>query len=601
AVHKCSDEEEYERVTAEMFRRSPLLIAQEFLPTDFDWRITVLDGRVLFAARYFMARGHWQIRAAEQGGHERFGKVEAVKRDEAPRAVRDLAVRAASLIGSGLYGVDIKESPRGPVVIEINDNPNLDIGYDDAADGGIIYEDIIRYFLRRIEETPGAPRPAEDEPRAPPARSAGHQRNAEARRHFRPFEVAGLELEYAVVDRDLNVVSMVAPALRALAGRPTSDVDLGHVAFSNEIADHVFELKTPEPTRSLRDAEQRLVDGLQRFSTVLREQFGGRLLPTGMHPWLDPRKARLWTRSNTRIYGTYARLFDVQTHGWLNVQSTHLNLPMGRSDEAVAMMNAAALVIPYLPALAASSPMYEGELQDAVDNRLSWILKHQARIPESQGWIVPEYAVSLADYRRSVLGPMYQALDAMPEAGALRHEFFNARGAVFKFSRRALEVRVLDTQECVKLDVAVAVFVRSVLRGLTRAVRSSRQPLPPHALLVDDFRATIAAGSEARVWATHLVNGVDRDDEGKASVRDVLRSLLERARRDVRKDEADYLDLVEKMIASGTLSERIRAALLPAAEDEEAFTEAARHVYIELADCLDANEPWKGRGMGGGG
>src|SRR5690606_93729 len=122
AVHKCASETEYERVTAEMFRRSPLLIAQEFLPTDFDWRITVLDGRVLFAARYFMARGHWQIRAAQEG-HERFGKVAAVKRDEAPRAVRELAVRAASLIGAGLYGVDIKDTPRGPVVIEINDNP----------------------------------------------------------------------------------------------------------------------------------------------------------------------------------------------------------------------------------------------------------------------------------------------------------------------------------------------------------------------------------------------------------------------------------------------------------------------------------------------
>jgi carboxylate-amine ligase len=241
--------------------------------------------------------------------------------------------------------------------------------------------------------------------------------------------------------------------------------------------------------------------------------------------------------------------------------------------------------------------MYEGELQEAVDNRLAWILKHQARIPESQGWIVPEYAVSLTDYRRSVLGPMYEALDALPDAGALRHDFFNARGAVFKFSRRALEIRVLDTQECVKLDVAIAVFVRSLLRGLTRNVRSTRQPLPPHALLVDDFRATIARGSEARVWATHLGNSVDRDAEGKVAVRELLRVLLDRARAEARKDEAGYLDLVERMIATGTLSERIRAALLPAVADDESFTEAARHIYIELADCLEANEPWRGRGL----
>ena len=155
AVHRCASQEEYERITTDMLRRSPLLIAQEYLPTDYDWRITVLGGKILFAARYFMARGHWQIRA-EQEGHARFGRVEAVRREEAPEAIRALALRAAGLIGTGLYGVDIKDTARGPVVIEVNDNPNLDIGYDDAADGAAVYEDIIRYFLARIEEVPVA-------------------------------------------------------------------------------------------------------------------------------------------------------------------------------------------------------------------------------------------------------------------------------------------------------------------------------------------------------------------------------------------------------------------------------------------------------------
>lgn len=193
---------------------------------------------------------------------------------------------------------------------------------------------------------------------------------------------------------------------------------------------------------------------------------------------------------------------------------------------------------------------------------------------------------------------MFDALDELPDTGAVRHEFFNARGAVFKFSRRAMEVRILDTQECVKLDVAIAVFVRSVLKSVARSLGSGPRPLPAHAILVDDFRATVASGSDARVLAPHLDSDVARDDEGRASVRDVLRLLLERARREVRKDEADYLDLVERMIETGSLSERIRAALLPLVEDEEGFTEAARHLYIELADCLEANEPWRGRWPG---
>src|SRR5690606_14337250 len=110
AVHKVENEREYARIATEMFRRSPLLIAQQFLRTDYDWRVTLLDGQVLFTARYFMAEGHWQIRTENAEG-VRFGRVDAVPRDRAPRPVIELAKRAAALIGKGLYGVDIKDTP----------------------------------------------------------------------------------------------------------------------------------------------------------------------------------------------------------------------------------------------------------------------------------------------------------------------------------------------------------------------------------------------------------------------------------------------------------------------------------------------------------
>src|SRR5690606_33770542 len=111
--------------------------------------------------------------------------------------------------------------------------------------------EILEYFLGRIEERPPAPPPA------PAVRSA--------RRHYRPFSVAGLELEYAVVDAALDPISAVEPAFRRMAGRPTSDIDLGPIAFSNEIADHVFEIKTSDPVRSLARAEELLVDGVRHF------------------------------------------------------------------------------------------------------------------------------------------------------------------------------------------------------------------------------------------------------------------------------------------------------------------------------------------------
>jgi glutathione synthase/RimK-type ligase-like ATP-grasp enzyme/gamma-glutamyl:cysteine ligase YbdK (ATP-grasp superfamily) len=622
AVFKVTDRKEYERRASHLFRGSPLLIAQAFTPTDFDWRVTTLGGRPLFAARYFMARGHWQIQTSSARG-ARYGKVEAVARDEAPRDVVRLACRASELIGDGLYGVDIKQTPRGPLVIEVNDNPNIDIGYEDAADGDLIYQELVEHFLQQVKETQVAAAEQQSVQRrqtksistaatastAPalvrkaPVIDADFEalrkpigRAPKRARSYRRYEVCGLELEYVVVDRDLNVAPIVEPVLAQLAGRPCSDVSLGVIGLSNELFEHVLEIKTEQPLRSLVETERLLVEGVRRMAALLAERFDARLLPTGMHPWFNPRKARLWQRSNRQIYDTYARLFDVHTHGWANVQATHVNLPLGSDQDAVAMMNAAALLVPYLPAIAASTPMFDGELQPAVDNRLRFILEHQARIPESSGELVPEYIDSLRGYRRDVLGPMYRALDRMPDARPLRAEFFNARAAVFKFSRESMEVRVLDTQECVKMDVAIAAFVRSGLRALSDRLLSGKLELPDRRLLVEDFRDAVAHGTAARVHAPFLGARLERDGDGKASVRGAIHELLAMARRVTRDDELPYFDLLADVAEAGSLSERLARALEPYVHDELAFTEAARRLYIRLSECLVENERWSGTG-----
>ena len=592
AVHKINTREDYERHASQMFRASPLLIAQEWLPTEYDWRIGVLGGRLLFAAKYHMARGHWQIRTVEKGT-ERYGRVEAIPRANAPIELVDLALRAARLVGNGFYGVDIKETQTGSVVIEVNDNPNLDVGYEDTADGDLIYEDIVRYFLEQVEAATSA-NAAEQEHTLTDLRRPIESAAEESEAAYTLFSVAGLELEYPIVDRDLNVISLVEPAFRLLAGADASDVDLGAVAFSNEFADHVFELKTARPHRSMQEIEALLYEGVQRFSALLRDEFDARLFPTAMHPWFDPRRGRLWTRSDVRIYSTYARLFDVRTHGWMNVQASHVNLPFGSERETVAMLSAAALLIPYLPAVAASSPMHDGRLQQAADARMAFLTRIQSRIPESCGSMVPEFCESFDEYRENILRPMYQALDRLPDTALIRDEFFNTRAAILRFARNALEVRVLDTQECVKMDVAIAAFVRWSLKHLTGLVLEDRIALPPHDLLVGDFEATVTCGSEARVNAPHVDTA--RESDGTASVRDVLNVLIEGARAHAPMEDMKYLDLVERVVESGSLSERIREHLLPYNDrGKEEFNEMVRHIYIQLMDCLDANEPWEGR------
>lgn len=150
AVKKAESMEEAAAVAAEMFRESSVLVVQEYMPTPFDWRVGVLHKRLLFAARYYMAGRHWQIVKEKDGGRFAEGRVEAVALEEVPAAVRKTALRATACIGDGLYGVDLKEGPDGPVVMEVNDNPDIHVGYEDEAEGDVIYERIIDEFVRRI-------------------------------------------------------------------------------------------------------------------------------------------------------------------------------------------------------------------------------------------------------------------------------------------------------------------------------------------------------------------------------------------------------------------------------------------------------------------
>ncbi|TFH85900.1 RimK family alpha-L-glutamate ligase [Billgrantia azerbaijanica] len=149
-VVKIADAEQLEREAARLFESSALLLLQEWLPTDYDWRIGVLDGQVLFASRYYMARGHWQI-YDHSGGRIKSGGFTTHDPSEVPPAVLQAALQATRLIGTGFYGVDLKQAGERVVVIEVNDNPNVDAGIEDARLGRALYERIMAVFLARME------------------------------------------------------------------------------------------------------------------------------------------------------------------------------------------------------------------------------------------------------------------------------------------------------------------------------------------------------------------------------------------------------------------------------------------------------------------
>jgi glutathione synthase/RimK-type ligase-like ATP-grasp enzyme len=153
-VFKADSRRELDALLDQLFEDSELLILQEFVSTPFDWRIGMLNRETLFACKYHMVKSHWQI-ARSTATRTTYGKVEAVRVDDVPRQVVSVAVRAARAIGDGFYGVDVKQVGRRAVVMEVNDNPNVDAGCEDAVVGNPLYERIIGVFVDRIERRRG--------------------------------------------------------------------------------------------------------------------------------------------------------------------------------------------------------------------------------------------------------------------------------------------------------------------------------------------------------------------------------------------------------------------------------------------------------------
>ncbi len=154
-VHKVDSPAELEEMLERLFGLSDLVVAQSFLPTDFDWRIGILDGEPLFACRYYMAKRHWQI-VHRKGGRVIEGNADTLAVEDAPPKVIRTALRATRLIGRGLYGVDMKQSRDRCYIIEINDNPNIDAGVEDSVLRGELYTRVMRYFLEAIEKRKAA-------------------------------------------------------------------------------------------------------------------------------------------------------------------------------------------------------------------------------------------------------------------------------------------------------------------------------------------------------------------------------------------------------------------------------------------------------------
>jgi glutamate---cysteine ligase / carboxylate-amine ligase len=394
------------------------------------------------------------------------------------------------------------------------------------------------------------------------------------------FSGYGLELEYMIVDAStLNVLPIADRILASQGAADDMDVVREQAAWSNELALHVIELKTLGPSRDFAEAE-RIFRGEIRALSSLLEAEGARLMPTGAHPWMDPaRETRLWPHQNDVIYQAFDRIFDCRGHGWSNLQSMHINFPFQTEDEFVRVHAACRFVLPLLPGLAASTPFLDGKKAAALDARLLTYEGNCRRVPEVTGEVVPEVIESAAAYEQ-LLARIYTALAPHDPSQILREEWVNARGAIARFERGAIEIRVLDTQECPEQDMAIAVLVTSLVKALASGEFLPESELVrfPSAPLVEQYRQTRTDASGAK-----LLQGAYRAAFGSSAgtVGSLWRDLVERLVPSTSPARA-RLDLIAR---EGTLAERLvrRAGPVPPHD-------ALRLLYGEVCTCLLSGE-----------
>ena len=401
------------------------------------------------------------------------------------------------------------------------------------------------------------------------------------------FDGYGIEIEYMIADAEsLDVLPIADRLLAAVAGRPLTEVEVGSTAWSNELALHVLEIKTNGPWPSLDLLAARFQEDVGRANAILAPM-GAALLPTAMHPWMDVhRETRLWPHEMTAVYRTYDAIFDCRGHGWSNLQSTHINLPFADEEEFVRLHASTRVVLPLIPAIAASSPILEGRATGWLDTRLEHYRNNQRKIPEIAGLVIPDPVGSISEYRERILGTVYRAIAPHDPAGILRREWLNSRGAIARFDRGAIEIRLVDIQECPEADLAVIRAIVSVIRALCEerhAPIADLQRIPTealHRLLL----ATIRDAEEARVEAPPLLaalgwEGGERPTAGELW-RDLLRRLLPGGTGEAGRDDPLGVILEEGVLARRMLR-RFESGEGPAAE-------RLRSLFRDLRDGLAA-------------
>ena len=425
--------------------------------------------------------------------------------------------------------------------------------------------------------------------------------------NFKLWERFGVEMEFMIVDRDtLNVLPRAdVPLGKDKDGNQLSDIEYDDIGLSNELVSHVLEFKCAHPKSTFDGLGKRFFHEIRRANKKL-EKINAMLLPSACHPFMDPAEMKLWPYDCLDIYQTYDRIFNCKGHGWANLQSTHLNLSFDGDEEFGELHAAIRLLLPMIPAIAASSPYLDGKYTGYRDARIEVYRHNQDKVPEITGQVIPEPAFSYDEYNKMIFDKVKKAIAPYDTEHLLNHFFLNSRGAIARFDRGAIEIRLVDIQECPNADIAIAELeiatLKAIVNGKFAGSSNAANSVPPtlkeyreflrnfdtkrlaellNKTVKDAEYATIDWPEFLAVFGMNFANSSTDNSATAPTAGNLWKHIYSVVKNDL--TEVSQC-IMEKMLERGTLSSALYKVLGDSPTHEAFVTE-----YKKLADCLAHN------------
>ena len=403
------------------------------------------------------------------------------------------------------------------------------------------------------------------------------------------FEGYGIELEYMIVDKDsLRVLPIADKLIYDEVGAYVSDVEFGQIAWSNELVQHVVELKTQMPAPSLNGLAQQFQEHVQKINEMLAK-YNAMLLPTGAHPFMDPfTETVLWQHEYSAVYEAYNQIFDCRGHGWSNLQSTHINLPFANDGEFARLHAAIRLVLPLIPALSASSPVMDGKLTGLLDTRIEVYRHNQDKIPSIAGKVIPEPVYTRQQYEEQILQRIYADVAPYDPQAVLQEEFINSRGAIARFSRNAIEIRLIDIQECPLADMAIAHAITGVVKALVAEKWQTHDHIKniDTQVLADLLLQVIRTGQDTMIQHEQFLSSFGLSTTASCTAGELWQHLV--AETSAAEEQQELAEALQTILVKGNLATRIVEALGAAPAHETIIK-----VYKTVATCLQSGVLFK--------